>query len=97
MENKNSPLSGIKIPESKTRKTYTKKKSVNRKIPTPRSYRISYDELDLLKDKTEELSEFAGSHVRITDTLILRALIRLSNTITNEDLYEEIKKIKVEM
>lgn len=103
MENKKSPLSGIKIPEKtkepeKTiKKTHVRRKPINRKLPTPRSYRMSFDELDLLKDKTEDLSEFAGNHVRINDTLVLRALIRVANTISNELLYEEIKAIKVEM
>jgi uncharacterized lipoprotein YddW (UPF0748 family) len=58
-----SPLEGIVLPRSASEKKTiastikkTKKKNLS-KIPSPRSYRFSYKELDILKDKTEEVSQ----------------------------------------
>ena len=65
--------------------------------PTPRSYRITFNELDMLRDKAEEISEMVGSNIKITDTLILRALIRLSKKADNNDVFEEIKLIRMEI
>jgi len=100
----NSPLEGIKLPSQKDIsekkvivKNKTTKKKKNTKIPSPRSYRFSYKELDLLKDKTEEVSQDIGSSVKMTDALILRALIRLSSKITSEEIFEEIKQLRVEI
>lgn len=102
MENK-SPLSGIKLPYSDKNKTSDQEKKQNKiktlarkNRPSPRSFRISASELDALKDKNEEISDFVGGHVKITDVLVLRALIRLSRSIDCKELYEEIKSIKIE-
>lgn len=101
MNKKNSPLSGIKLPTEKkdNKKKYhqLKNKSLNKNRPTPRSYRISFHELDLLRDKAEEISQLVGGHIKITDTLILRSLIRLSDKIDNNDIFEEIKLIRMEI
>lgn len=102
---KNSPLSGIKLPSQKQtiaskpkrvgRKP--KKEIIDKNIPTPRSYRLNYNELDMLKDKSEEISQKLGRNAKISDTLVLRALIRLSNDIDDNDIIDKIKDIKMEM
>ncbi|MBK2125734.1 hypothetical protein [Fangia hongkongensis] len=102
---KKSPLSGIKLPNNDSteqpKKTALgrkpKKKVIDKKVPSPRSYRISYNELDMLRDKAESVSEMVGSNIKITDTLILRSLIRLSEKISNDDIIEEIKLIRMEI
>ena len=100
-----SPLEGIILPtnndtEKKSvtsvKKRTTKRRNPN-KIPSPRSYRLSYKELDMLKDKTDEVSQDIGRSIKITDTIILRALIRLSDKISSEEILEEIKKIRIEI
>jgi hypothetical protein len=100
-----SPLSGIVLPKNDTTEkkvvTSVKRKTVKKrnlaKIPSPRSYRFSYKELDLLKDKTEEVSQDIGSTIKITDTLILKSLIRLSDKISSDEILEEIKRIRIEI
>jgi hypothetical protein len=98
-----SPLEGIVLPRSASEKKTiastikkTKKKNLS-KIPSPRSYRFSYKELDILKDKTEEVSQDIGSSIKITDTLILKSLIRLSDKISSDEILEEIKRIRIEI
>ena len=90
-----SPLEGIIVKSSKDNIKKKSKKKINKKQPSPRSYRLSYSELDTLKDTTESVSEISGI-MKIKDTLVLRALIRLSPTISPEALLSEIKKIKIE-
>ena len=101
-----NPLEGIKIPQGSTpdseekndskKRIYKKRKTISRRYPTPRSFRINHIEIDALKEKTESVSELAGPHVKISDTLTLRALIRLSEDIPDEEVLEKIKEIKVE-
>ena len=103
MGNKHSPLLGIQIPKSNTklkrkiRQRDVVKKNKRKITPTPRSYRITFNELDILRDKAEEISQMVGSNIKITDTLILRALIRLSSKFNNSDVFEEIKLIRMEI
>ena len=103
-----SPLEGIILPTNndtekksvtsvKKRTTRTTKRRNPNKRPSPRSYRLSYKELDMLKDKTDEVSQDIGRSIKITDTIILRALIRLSDKISSEEILEEIKKIRIEI
>lgn len=99
-----NPLEDIRIPKGSTpeeknnteKRTYKKRRAISRKYPTPRSFRVNHIEIDALKEKTESVSELAGPHVKISDTLTLRALIRLSEDIPDEEVLEKIKEIKVE-
>lgn len=103
MNNKQSPLDGIVFPTVQAEKKVINKRPAKKKkqnlakIPSPRSYRFSYKELDILKDKTEEVSQDIGSTIKITDTLILKSLIRLSDRFSSEEILEEIKKIRIEI
>lgn len=102
MKPKKISLSETKVSENnkKNKMGKNKKRSIknNRNIyPTPRSYRITFNELNILRNKAKQVSKMVGSNIKITDALMLRSLIRLSETIKNQDIFEEIKNIRMEI
>ena len=95
-----TPLSDISTSLSSfNNKTIRKNKSKKRlksNYPVPRSYRLDHNDIDILKETTEEISEISGK-MKITDTLIIKALLRLSMEINPEEILNKIKEVKAEV
>jgi len=90
------PLDGLalSIRAKKSPIKRRKRRSLKQK-PAPRSYRLDYVDIDILKDTTENVSEISGK-MRITDTLVIKALLRVAQSLEAKKILDKIKEVKIE-
>lgn len=90
-----NPLAGL--PGRKNSPKVVKKRNRKKKAnPTsPKSFRFSLDDMDRLKDLTEIVSDNAG-RMRVNETLVMKALLKLGSELDPSEIIEKIKVIKTE-
>lgn len=90
-----NPLEGITLEKKVPTKSTRGRKKKARPSFRPKSFRLSMDDIDRLKDLVDEVSGLAGRST-ITETLLIKALLRLGSQTDPEELLNIIKKIKAD-